>query len=81
MNKKHNLTFERDRPDAACPQFNVRLYLSTGEKMSIEVSSVSELKEAIEAGENEIVSYNEDVVNKLKAIKLAKSWGQLSLQR
>ena len=47
--------------------------------MSIEVSSVSELKEAIEAGENEIVSYNEDVVNKLKAIKLAKSWGPVAL--
>lgn len=43
--------------------------------MAIEVNSIEELKYAIKLGETEIISYNKDVVTKLKAIKLAKSWG------
>ena len=43
--------------------------------MSIEVNSIEELKSAIDSGADEIVSYDSDVVAKLKAIKLAKSWG------
>lgn len=43
--------------------------------MSIEVNSINELKSAIDDGAGEIVSYDNDVVTKLKAVKLAKSWG------
>jgi len=43
--------------------------------MSIEVNSVEELKAAIDSGETEITSYDDEVVKKLKAVKLAKSWG------
>jgi cytosine/adenosine deaminase-related metal-dependent hydrolase len=43
--------------------------------MSVEVNSIDALKEAISSGETTITSYDEDVVQKLKAIKLAKTWG------
>ena len=42
--------------------------------MAIEVNSIDELKSAINSGANEIISYDSDVVKKLKAVKLAKSW-------
>ena len=47
--------------------------------MSIEVNSIDELKSAIDSGVNEIVSYDKDVVTKLKAVKLAKSWGPAAI--
>lgn len=47
--------------------------------MSIQVNSIEELKSAIDSGEDEIISYNESVVNKLKAVKLAKSWGPVAV--
>ncbi len=43
--------------------------------MEIEVKSINELKNALNSGASEIVTYDEDLVRKLKAIKLAKSWG------
>jgi len=43
--------------------------------MSIEVNSIDELKSAIDSGADEIISYDDDVVKKLKAVKLARSWG------
>ncbi len=43
--------------------------------MSIKVNSIEELKSAIDSGETEIISYDDEVVKKLKAVKLAKSWG------
>lgn len=43
--------------------------------MSTQVNSIEELKSAINSGADEIISYDESVVNKLKAVKLAKSWG------
>ena len=43
--------------------------------MSIEVNSVVELKSAIDSGESEIITYDDELVLKLKAIKFAKTWG------
>ena len=47
--------------------------------MAIEVNSIDELKLAINSGANEIISYDSDVVKKLKAVKLAKSWGPVAV--
>lgn len=47
--------------------------------MSIEVKSIDELKSAIDSGADEIVSYDKDVVKKLKAVKHAKSWGPVAV--
>ncbi|KPH93490.1 hypothetical protein AMS58_17290 [Pseudoalteromonas porphyrae] len=47
--------------------------------MSIEVKSIDELKSAIDSGAVEIVSYDKNVVKKLKAVKLAKSWGPVAV--
>ena len=47
--------------------------------MSIEVNSIEELKSAIDSGENEIISYDSNVVTKLKAVKVAKSWGPIAI--
>lgn len=43
--------------------------------MGREVKSIDELKDAIRSGETEIISFNDDVVKKIKAVKLAKSLG------
>lgn len=43
--------------------------------MSKEVYSKEDLKEAIESGESEIFSYDNEVVKKLNAVKLAKTCG------
>lgn len=43
--------------------------------MTKEVSSISELKAAMKSDAHEIVTHNDDLVKKLKAVKLAKSWG------
>ncbi|MCP1319711.1 hypothetical protein [Halomonas sp. 707B3] len=40
-----------------------------------EVSSISELKAAMTSDAHEIVTHNDALVKKLKAVKLAKSWG------
>ncbi len=47
--------------------------------MSIQVDTIEELKAAIDAGENDIITYDDDVVKKLKAVKLAKSWGPVAV--
>ncbi|MGX9460602.1 hypothetical protein ACWXWU_05085 [Shewanella sp. A14] len=47
--------------------------------MSVEVNSIEELKSAMNSGENEIISYESNVVMKLKAVKLAKSWGPVAV--
>ncbi|HHF3030662.1 TPA: hypothetical protein ACVOYM_004571 [Vibrio diabolicus] len=47
--------------------------------MEIEVKSINELKNALNSGASEIVTYDEDLVRKLKAVKLAKSWVQRPL--
>ena len=47
--------------------------------MSIEVNSIEELKSAMNSGEAEIISFESDVVTKLKAVKLAKSWGPVAI--
>ncbi|MFK5975978.1 MAG: hypothetical protein QM493_05680 [Sulfurovum sp.] len=47
--------------------------------MSKEINSINELKRAIKLGETEIISYDNDVVKKLKAVKLAKSWGPVAV--
>jgi hypothetical protein len=44
-----------------------------------EVNSIEELKKAINSGEKEIISYNEDVVKKLKAVKIVKTWGPVAI--
>ncbi|AJQ95756.1 hypothetical protein [Gynuella sunshinyii] len=43
--------------------------------MTKEVSSISELKAAMKSDANEIITRDGDLVKKLKAVKLAKSWG------
>ncbi len=43
--------------------------------MTKEVSSISELKAAMKSDANEIITHDDDLVKKLKAVKLAKSWG------
>lgn len=43
--------------------------------MTVVVKSITELKQAINSGANEIVCYDSQVTTKLKAIKLAKTWG------
>lgn len=47
--------------------------------MNKEISNVGELKAAIKSGAQEIVTYDADLVKKLKAVKLAKSWGPTTL--
>ena len=47
--------------------------------MATQVYNLEELKKAVESGEDEIVSYDEDVVKKLKAIKTAKRWGPVAV--
>ncbi|MGR5514122.1 hypothetical protein ACPV5H_01975 [Vibrio harveyi] len=47
--------------------------------MEVEVKSVNELKNAVNSGASEIVTYNEDLVRKLKAVKVAKSWGPVAV--
>lgn len=47
--------------------------------MSIEVNSIEELKKALESDTNEIISYDEEIVKKLKAVKLAKTWGPVAV--
>ncbi|WP_445000667.1 hypothetical protein [Halomonas mongoliensis] len=43
--------------------------------MTKEVSSISELKSAMNSDVQEIITHDDDLVKKLKAVKLAKSWG------
>ncbi len=43
--------------------------------MSVKVNSLEELKQAIKAGNTEIISYDKDLVQKLKTIKKIKSYG------
>lgn len=40
-----------------------------------EVASISELKAAMQSDAHEIVTYDGELAKKLKAVKLAKSWG------
>jgi len=47
--------------------------------MSIEVNSIEELKAAINSNEAEIISYDDEVVKKLRAVKLAKTWGPVAI--
>lgn len=47
--------------------------------MTKEVSSINELKAAMKSDAQEIVTHNDALVKKLKAIKLAKSWGPVAL--
>lgn len=47
--------------------------------MSLEINSIEELKAAMNSNEDEIVCYNTDLVKKLKAVKLAKTWGPVAV--
>lgn len=47
--------------------------------MSLEVRTMEELKIALASDVAEIVSYDDDVVSKLKAVKLAQSWGPIAI--
>ena len=44
-----------------------------------EVSSINELKVAMKSGPQEIITHDNDLVKKLKAVKLAKSWGPVAV--
>jgi hypothetical protein len=50
-----------------------------GKCMVKEVSSINELKVAMKSGPQEIITHDNDLVKKLKAVKLAKSWGPVAV--